>query len=113
MCGDLNLDIIDPNNLESEFINLMFLFLNYSQLFTLPTRVTPTSSRCIDPFCQGRIDSGIISHNVTDHYATFIETPIICTKQLVCIKYHDCSRESIDNLKCKLKEFCDSFSSYS
>ena len=114
ICGDLNIDLLDPQSSEVDLIHSLCSF-TFSPLVNLPTRVTESSGKCIDHIWTnslGNFASGVIPHEITDHYAVFVECPILNDRELLSIKYHDCSPSRIINLKCKLEEFCTTFSVY-
>ena len=114
ICGDLNIDLLNPDAADSSFIELLTSFL-YSPLINLPTRETNFSSKCIDHFWTnslGEFETGVIPHDITDHYCTFVECPIVYERDLLTVKFHDCSDERITILKEKLREFCSEFLSY-
>ena len=93
ICGDLNVDLLNPNGSECQLIDL-FLSSAFSPLINLPTRIANSSSKCIDHLWTnslGSFMSGVIPHEITDHFAVLIFCPIISDRELITIKFHDCS----------------------
>ena len=91
LCGDLNIDLLDPTVTESEFINLMNS-LSFLPLISLPTRVTDNSETCIDNFWTNSlvdVVSGVIPHKVTDHYAVYMLFPIAVENNIVKVSFRD------------------------
>ena len=114
ICGDLNIDLLNPQNSETDFIHLLNSF-TFSPLVNLPTRITDSCNKCIDHIWTnslGSFESGVIPHKITDHYSVFVECPLVLNRKLISIKYHDCSHERVELLKSKLGEFCDMFDTY-
>ena len=114
LCGDVNVDLLNPDESECQFIDLL-LSSTFSPLIDLPTRVTDTSHKCIDHIWTnslGKFESGIITHNITDHYSIFVECPVVPERELVTIKYHDCSPRRLLDFESKLNEFCQNFFLY-
>ncbi|KAJ8704330.1 hypothetical protein PYW08_013054 [Mythimna loreyi] len=68
ICGDFNINILENNSNSSRFLNL-FKSFNLSNVFTEPTRVTPTSATCIDNiFCNcDYLDKAIVHYLPSDH----------------------------------------------
>ncbi|KAJ8704323.1 hypothetical protein PYW08_013047 [Mythimna loreyi] len=68
ICGDFNINILENNSNSSRFLNL-FKSFNLSNVFTEPTRVTPTSATCIDNiFCNcDYLDKAIVNYLPSDH----------------------------------------------
>lgn len=68
LCGDFNINLLDSSSLTSRFLNLLQSF-DLSNLFIQPTRITSTSSTCIDNiFCNCNIlEKSIICKLRSDH----------------------------------------------
>lgn len=68
VCGDFNIDI--PVNPLSERLLNLFKCFNLYHLFEEPTRVTLTTSTCLDNiYCSSvPIDKSVIKHFTSDHY---------------------------------------------
>lgn len=68
VCGDFNINIIEDSSLSIRFLNL-FKSFNLLNLFSEPTRVTPTSATCLDNiFCNCLVlEKSIINFVNSDH----------------------------------------------
>ena len=70
--GDINNDILKP---DSDFYTDIHQLYNYQNILNIPTRVSPSSSTCIDHilcnFDDFRINSGTLQTAISDHYGIF------------------------------------------
>lgn len=70
--GDINIDILKP---DSDFYTDIHQLYNYQNILNIPTRVSPSSSTCIDHilcnFDDFRINSGTLQTAISDHYGIF------------------------------------------
>ena len=81
LCGDLNIDIIPDNLLSQNYLNCI-----HSNGFSIngrePTRVTATSSICLDHFIFGNLTEPhsmvLNSEHLSDHYPILLEWVIKC-----------------------------------
>lgn len=72
LVGDFNIDLLDDSD-GGEFADIMYQN-NYFPLINIPTRVTDTSSKCIDNIwcnCFNVVSSGVFVTGITDHYTIF------------------------------------------
>lgn len=78
VCGDFNIDI--PNHPLSERLLNLFKCFNLNHLFVEPTRVTLTTSTCLDNvYCSSiPVNKSIIKHFISDHYGHSVTFP--CNK---------------------------------
>ena len=98
--GDFNINLLDNNsNFKKTYLDLL-KSNNYKQLIKSPTRVTETSSTCIDHIVVNKTEkicqSGVIETGLSDHFITY------CTRKI--------SREQINKhntVKLRsLKNYC-------
>ena len=73
--GDFNLDLLGSNNEHVESFSELMLEYNFYPLINKPTRVSNSSCTAIDHiWCNltnAFINSAIITHEISDHYASF------------------------------------------
>ena len=103
--GDFNINLIDPNPTNNlltfkELTQSEFLF----PLINIPTRVSESSSTCIDLIFTNSLQniiSGTLNCNITDHRAVFSTIPIERTRvsDLITIEFRDHSPENLDLLR--------------
>lgn len=77
VCGDFNVNILENDNMIScKFLNLFNSF-NLKNVFCTPTRVTSTTSSCLDNiFCNCDIlNQNIVKNIQSDHYGQEIVIP--------------------------------------
>ena len=101
LCGDFNIDLINPTGQENDFINHMnsFSFLPH---INKPTSVCEYSSTCIDHIWTNQlceIKSGIFEIKITDHYPVFLLIKFPDKKNLIEITFRDHSEKCLNNLK--------------
>lgn len=106
--GDLNIDLLQPDNIEKRFIDNMNS-VNFLPLITRPTRVTEHSASLIDHiWCNSCIESvsGVIECNISDHFITFLMLPIdYKSMEMIEIKFRDHSEACLDKLRHSVQEF--------
>ena len=113
--GDFNINMADPNPSNSllafkEITQSEFLF----PLINVPTRVTDTSSTCIDLIFTNSLQpiiSGTLNCNITDHRAVFSTIPVEHTRldDLIEIEFRDHSLENINSLLIDLNKDLSTF----
>lgn len=74
--GDINIDILEANMMSETYLNNLYS-LGYTAAINKPTRVTSSTSTCIDHIFvknanKKMLFSGIIPTNITDHFTTLI-----------------------------------------
>jgi exonuclease III len=78
--GDLNINTLDPKNINCMHLSTSITSNGYKHLITIPTRTTPTSSTCIDHMITNIGASisgcGTVNFVVTDHEPIFAN---LCT----------------------------------
>ena len=71
--GDLNINTLKPES--SDYLDIIHQY-NFTNLITIPTRVTATSQTCIDHilvnFLPNDITSGTITKDTSDHFPVFV-----------------------------------------
>ena len=99
--GDFNIDLMNPDDLGSDFINTCHLN-SYSPLITSPTRITTDSATLIDHIWTNQLYdcfSGILDCLATDHYPVFTKIKInLQLNQTVRKKFRDHSEVNINKL---------------
>ena len=110
MIGDFNIDIL---NLElcTDFVNVMYSNSFYP-LINIPTRVTNTSSKCIDHiwFNNFNVDfSGSFEIGITDHYPIFAIFNFIVDNKPISKKIRDHSDRSMSELSTKIDELVSEY----
>lgn len=105
--GDININIMDRrDNLVNEYLNLMAIN-GYMSLVNKPTRVTRTSSSCLDHMFVGP--------NVTEDFLTFIATTAISDHYSVIfymkLGKKERKRKRLSNAICrnKYRKFCQRY----
>jgi len=111
--GDLNVDLWNPSEAESEVI-FAFNSESFLPMITTPTHVTATSSRCIDHIWCNQpnlvIHSGVINVAITDHLPIFSVMKFISSsRNFVLRRFRDHSVSSLINLKIKMSQFANRF----
>lgn len=104
ICGDINLDILQPN---SDCNDVMSSFESYNFLpyITIPTRVTATSSTCLDQLWYNGFNvkqSGCFINDITDHYTQFLILQSSIDKRSCNVSFRDHSERNISLM-------CDNF----
>jgi len=112
VCGDFNVDLINPNNNELSFIDLMHGH-SFVPVITLPTREPMNGSpSLIDHiWCNSlvAVEAGIFEGNISDHYVNFVFYPISAGGESHKIRFRDHSRDSITKFRVLLSEFVSNF----
>jgi len=111
LVGDLNIDLIDPNLHELEFINSCNSF-SYSPLVTDPTHVSLNKSSCIDHVWYNQMNefvAGTINLGITDHHFVYSSVDIGSGSKLYNKKFRDHSSNSLQSLQEDLLMYANSF----
>jgi hypothetical protein len=111
LCGDLNIDMLDPIAAGSEFVDTM-KSLFYMPLISKPTRVIDISSSILDHFwLNSPIDcvSGTFLNHISDHFPTFVFIPVECDNNYVHISFRDHSHESLLSMRNCLFDYLQNF----
>lgn len=80
--GDFNIDFLSDSREKKQLQNIMSAF-NYKFLINEPTRVTSTSSTCIDNILinfGGNVETGIFKEDLSDHYGQYIKLKVLWDK---------------------------------
>ena len=116
--GDLNIDL-NSSNLSNAARDLQELLASefYLPLINLPTRVTATSSTCIDHLYTNTlfpIESGILDCGITDHRAIFCTIPNTSTysNEIFDLEFRDHSTVNIESLRQELINRLSNFERY-
>jgi len=111
--GDLNIDLVNPDVPESEFID-MCQALSFLPLISVPTHVTPGHSSCLDHIWSNQlyeVQSGVFRVDITDHYPIFLAIPIFSQSDRFFLKrFRDHSESSLNRLREELIIFFSEFS---
>lgn len=105
--GDFNVNIMVESHMKNSLVNLFRCF-NLSPQFNEPTRITRTSSTCIDNiFCDCNIlNSEIINLLSSDHTGQYIVVPTTKQNSVIEIFKRRVKKEQVDrfvlNLDCDL-----------
>lgn len=101
LVGDLNMDLLAPNNDESDFIVSCY-GNSLLPLISKPTRVSHHSQTCIDHFWFNQlitVTSGVLQVPITDHYITFCLIPLKQNTQNKFLKrFRDHKPDNIEQL---------------
>jgi len=112
LVGDLNIDLANPNDSESEFI-YMCQASSFAPLIYVPTHITPGRSSCLDHFWYNQlydVNSGVFEVDISDHYPIFVIIPICSqSSQFFSKRFRDHSVQSLERLRGELIEFCSEF----
>lgn len=77
--GDFNIDILDNNLKAKQFLNLMLEY-NFTNYIKTPTRVTQTTSTCLDlifvNFKNTNFQMTVQDLGFSDHFATIMQTKL-------------------------------------
>jgi hypothetical protein len=115
VCGDINIDMINPDNNENNFIETM-RSNSFLPLISRPTRVTEYSTTLIDhTWTKSLINftSGVFDSNITDHYITFTFIPLKTPDNFTFVKFRDLSAKSLSLFETNMNKFlCDQFTLY-
>ena len=116
--GDFNINLIDPtpSNAVTAFKELMQSEF-YFPLIDVPTRVSDSSSTCIDQIFTNSLQpiiSGTLNCNITDHRAIFSSIPLVVPgiSDTIKIEFRVHSPENINSLCNELNNELSSFDSY-
>ena len=116
--GDFNINLLDPtpSNAIIAFKELMQSEF-YFPLIDVPTRVSDSSSTCIDHIFTNSLQpiiSGTINCNISDHRAIFASIPleIPTIREKIKIQFRVHSSENINSLRNELTNELSSFDSY-
>lgn len=104
--GDLNIDTLDEQN-GGDFINLMYS-CSFFPLINVPTRVTETTSTCIDNFWYNEFNmsiSGVFPTSITDHYSIFTILRFSLCNAPVRVTFRDHSCCSVEALARNMPSF--------
>lgn len=115
VCGDLNIDLLQPCALEGELVDIMHSF-SYLPLINLPTHVTSNNAKLLDHLWFNQLSpvvSAVIKHNITDHYAVFSVFEFRTKGTDIVKQFRDHSATSISNLGRAMSDFLSSFNVYS
>lgn len=84
--GDVNIDLLTYSNAQCEFLWTMCCY-DFQNLVNCATRVTATSEAlldvCFTSYCRGRMISGVLSADVSDHLAVFCALEIYVARKKV------------------------------
>ena len=113
--GDFNIDSLNDTSASAsnDFFNSLSS-ISFSQQINIPTRISSTSSTCIDHiFINSYTEclSGVIDYNVSDHFPIFCSIPQIFKKDNAqySLTVRDLSQKSLDNFSINLKNRLESF----
>jgi len=111
--GDMNIDLIRPSVIESEFVD-MLQASSYSSIINEPTHITPNRGSCIDHVWYNKLSNdiiaGVLKVDVSDHYPVFVILPIQSHSDEFFVKhFRDHSEVSLINLRDKLSMFSVEF----
>ena len=115
--GDFNVDLLSESLTQSE-INFFdeFSTRHLIPLINIPTRVSPTSSSCIDHiYCNFLLSNkyGVISEIVADNFPIFCNIPLInAPTQQHTVKFRQTPSLNLDNFKNDLDETLKTFDMY-
>jgi len=102
LVGDLNIDLANPGDSESEFIH-MCQASSFIPLISLPTHITPRRLSCLDHFWYNQlcdVKSGVLRVDITDHYPIFVIIPICTPSDRFFLKsFRDHSTASLERLR--------------
>ena len=82
---------------------------------SLPTRVAPSSSSFIDHVWCNTLsvhDSGLLTHDVTDHYSIFVLHPFLNSKKTISKSFRDHSQGNLSVLYHDVTNFISYFHRY-
>ena len=114
VCGDVSIDTLDPDNAGSHFIELMHSF-SFFPCISLLSRVAPSSSSLIDHVWRNALsvhDSGVLTHDVTDHYYIFVLHPFLNSKKTISKSFRDHSQGNLSVLYNDVTNFISDFHRY-
>ena len=81
LCADFNMDTIKKSKGKSDYEKLPLAFDFKPQIFE-PTRVTPTSTTCLDHIVPSyQIDTETIKITISDHYTVLGAIPGVIVKE--------------------------------
>ena len=101
LCGDMNVDLISPDNEANTLID-MFNSFSFYPLITLPTRVSNLSASCLDHIWYNNFNvnlSGIFKNDITDHYTIFMSLRFVIVHQMNRVSFRDHSERNVQDLR--------------
>lgn len=116
VCGDLNIDLLNPNNTEQLFFDMLRSYL-FTSLITQPTRIGSNSISLIDHIWSNSLSgfsSGVILNDISDHYMTFVYVPIPTNEGDITFSFRDHSDVCVEKFSIALTNYLNNrFSLYS
>ena len=110
--GDLNIDLLNPDNQELNCIN-NFISSSFRSFINIPTRSTDRAASCIDHIWSnaGNISlAGVIEAHITDHIPCFVVFSVPSHEGRRVLKsFRDMSERNMSVFDSKLKDFIDNF----
>jgi len=108
LVGDMNVDLINPTVLESEFFD-MLRASSFVSIVNAITHVTPNGGTCIDHVWFNRlydVEAGVIRVDISDHYPVFAIIPVQSHSNEYFLKrFRDHSNNSLMSVRDRLQEF--------
>lgn len=106
LCGDFNIDLIEPNATSN---NVMDTFNSFSfyPIVTLPTRVSNVSSSCLDHFWFNQFNIGrvgVFISGITDHYTIFLSLKLNINRKFDIVQFRDHSVCNLESLNSKIPQ---------
>ena len=99
--GDLNINLIAPIAIESDFINSCHSN-SLIPLINKPTRKANNNPCILDHIWTNQLYetfNGIFLLDITDHYPMFTIARINCPQNRICVKFKDHSGQNLAKLK--------------
>ena len=105
--GDLNINLLDPTDIENDFINNCHSN-SLIPLINTPTRNTNNNPGILDHIWSNQLYdtfNSIFLLDKTDHYSIFTIVPINCPQKRIRIKFREHSRQNIARLKLEVERY--------
>jgi len=112
LVGDLNIDLINPSIVESEFIINCYSY-SYLPLVSEPTHVTLNKSSCLDHIWYNQVNdynSGVIDLGISDHQCIFSSINMSVNNNSYNKQFRDHSPGALYMLSDAMTEYVNSFS---
>jgi len=112
--GDLNIDLIETNSVELEFIN-MCQTLSFEPLVDIPTHESANSvSRCLDHIWFNQLretSSGTLMVDITDHYPVYtLFVGRTSDRRQIHKEFRDHGYRALEDLRVKMEVYANEFS---
>jgi len=112
LVGDLNIDLIDPNLYDREYIDICFSN-SFLPLITCPTRISNNSASCIDHIWFSQLEetvSGVLKLDISDHFAVFTTIKLSHShSEFIQKKFRDHSEKCVKLLRDRVSTFVSEF----